>query len=359
MSWRLGTLVSEAWLNLRSSGIRSLLMLGMTAAALGALAFLELRDSGRAIDLSERYMAAGGYVAVVDGTGGRIDAGTCEALNNEAHVVGAGAIGRTELVSFGQAPNTLFSRVSVTPGLLAVWAPRSTVAQAELAGGLVIGPALSSEMGLAPGDFTSVEGEALRVAGVADVTQRNPIAARWAMAIAPPTGPAEQCWVELRPESYSAALLALPAWFARGGEAPAARPYTRQDEFSRDPAEEFAGRAQRNGWLVGGALVGVLFWLMAWFRRSELGLYMALGTPRTAVAFAQAMEGLVLTACAWSIGVVYAIAAHAALDRGFSVEQLTIAIRTSLSAALVTLALLPLGPLVIVRGNILELLKDR
>jgi hypothetical protein len=48
-----------------------------------------------------------------------------------------------------------------------------------------------------------------------------------------------------------------------------------------------------------------------------------------------------------------------ALDRSLDVDQAIIAARTSGSAALVALALLPLGPLILVRGSIVELLKDR
>ncbi len=360
MNWRLGSLLSEAWLNLRSGALRSLAILAIGAAILGSLAFLELRDSDRALDLAARYVATGGYVAVADGSGGRLDAAACEALNNESHVVAAGALRSTGLVSFAQAPNTLFSRVQMTPGLVRVWAPGSAVPDAELAHALVVGPALSSELGLQRGSFTRIEdGPPLRIAEVGAVEQRNPQASRWAMEFVPPTGRAEQCWVELRPGSYEAGLAALPAWFAVGGEGASVRPYTRQDEFSRDPAAEFAGRAQRDGWIAIGLLLAGLFWLIAWFRRSELGLYMAIGTPRMAVATMQAVEGSILLGAGWLVALVYAMAIHVALDRSLDVDQAIIAARTSGSAALVALALLPLGPLILVRGSILELLKDR
>ncbi len=359
MSWRFSSLLSEAWLNLRRGGLRSLAGLTIAAAILGAVAFLELHDSDRALHLAQRYVASGGYVAIADGSGGGVDAAACEALNNESHVVAAGALRSTGLVSFAQAPNTLFSRVLVTPGLIRAWAPGSTVAHAGLADGLVVGPALAAELGLEPDAFVEIGGTSMRVAAVADVERRNPLAARWAMEFVAPTGPAEQCWVEFRPGAYGPGLAALTAWFATGGEGPGVRPYTRREEFSRDPAAEFAGRAQRDGWIAAGAVVGAVFWLMAWFRRSELGLYMALGTPRPAVAFGQSIEGCVLVGAGWLLALVYAMAVHVAIDRPLEAEQAFIAARTSGSAALLALALLPLGPLVTVRGNILELLKDR
>lgn len=241
-----------------------------------------------------------------------------------------------------------------------MWAPGTRVPPEALANGFAAGPSLAKELGLREGSYTAVAGgEPVRMAAVLPVEQRNPQAARWFLDVQAPSGDAQQCWVEFEPGSFAAGQGALAARFADDGVGPAVRPYLRADQFTRNPLAEFASRPQKTGWIAAGALLGALFWLMTWFRRGELGLYLALGTPRTMVAFMQAAEGWVLVAAAEVAAVVYALAVCVALDRPLTFDQALVAARTSGSAALVALALIPLGPLVIVRGNILELLKDR
>ncbi|MGK2965149.1 MAG: hypothetical protein ACSLFM_06040, partial [Tepidiformaceae bacterium] len=205
-----------------------------------------------------------------------------------------------------------------------------------------------------------VVGEApLAVAAVVDTADRNPQVARWALDVEPPSGIAAQCWVEMTRETYPSGLAALPAWFTSGDEPPNVIPYRRTDEFARDPAAEFAGRPQRLGWMVAGAMVVAMAWLMTWFRRSELGLYLALGTPRSAVVALLAAESWLLVMPAAVAAWVYAVALSYALGWDPGWGEAFLAARTMGSAALVALFVMPLAPLVLVRGSIAELLKDR
>ncbi|MCK9517878.1 MAG: hypothetical protein M0R74_02445 [Dehalococcoidia bacterium] len=126
-----------------------------------------------------------------------------------------------------------------------------------------------------------------------------------------------------------------------------------------DPAAEFAARPQGRGWIGAGAALGAVGWLMTWFRRSELGLYLALGTSRGAVLFLLAAECWMLVGAASLIGFTYALAVDAALGHEPGLAAALLGARTSTLAALVTMVLFPLGSLLLVRGSIADLLKDR
>ncbi len=292
-------------------------------------------------------------------TGAGDSAARCEALNGQPGVVAAGGVFSPELATFETAPGVLFQRAAITEGALQVWAPG--LHQEGVAGrAMVVGLALAEEMGLRVGSFAIPEGEApALVTAVADVERRNPQVARWALELSPPAGGIEQCWVEFEPGAYEGGLAALPATFTSGDETAAARPYIRSDEFTRDPAAEWAARPQRNGWPLAAALVAGLFALTAWFRRSELGLYLAVGTPRSSLMAMLAVEALLVVGLGLALAVAYALAIDEALRHSPGLEDVRIVLRTVGSAALLALAVAPVAAVLVVRGSIAELLKDR
>ena len=360
MSWRTGPLLREAALNLQSGAIR-LAVAGITVfAVLLSLALLELRDANDILGFEQDYADAGGYVAVVrDSQQLVLDSSRCEALSRLSSVVAAGSLGEPGLVTFATAPGVLFPRVSATRGAFDVWAPGQPIRVAP-DGGLIAGAALAGELGIATGSFAQPSGEApLPVLAVVDTASRNPQIARWAFSLQPPLGGAKECWVEFNREAYEAGLSMLPAWFASGDRSAVANPYHRTDEFARNPEAEFAVRPQRWGWLIASAVMVAMAWLMTWFRRAELGLYLALGTPRAGVVFLLAAESWLLVGPAAAAAFLYALALCSAFHWDAGVDATFLAVRTMGSAALLALFLMPLAPLVLVRGTIADLLKDR
>lgn len=361
MAWRWRPLLAEALANVASAGIRTASIIVITASVFGAVAFLELRTAADLLGFVKALERSGGYVAIViPAEGSTVEAATCEALNQRSFVVSAGSLRSTELVSFTSAPGVLFQRARVSGGILGVWAPDTYVPPGDGGPSLVVGAALAEELGLRAGSYLRPEGDApARVLAVIDTEQRNPQSSRWAIDVAPPVGAVEACWVELDRDAYDAGIAALPAMFAGGEEPPIIRPYRRQDEFTRDPAAEFQARPQRLGWLAASGLVIATLWLTTWFRRSELGLYLALGTDRSTVAMMLAAEAAVVVAGAYLLGVSYAFAIDVALRHEPDYSTSLLAVRTSLSAALLALVLAPLGAFLFVRGTIADLLKDR
>lgn len=359
MSWRFGSLWREALANLRSNAIRSAVLGVVTAAMLGGLAFLELRDTAELRAFSERFRQSGGYVAIATAEGG-ISASRCAALDGRDGIIAAGAVRSRGQVTFATAPGVLFQSVELTPGTLRAWAPRSDVPLAETAGALLVGPALASELGVREGFVIHTEdGVAATIASVLDTGTRNPQSARWAIEVVPPGGTANDCWVEFEPGAYTGGLEMLAAYFTTGDREAAVRPYTRQDEFSRNPQEELERRPQKSGWPLASVLIAGVAWLGAWFRRAELGLYLALGTPRRLVFALQAFESWAITAVALVAGTLWAAAIHGWIETDVHFDSLRLAGWTPLQAALLAGILAPIGAAIMARGSVASLLKDR
>lgn len=360
MSWRPSALVREATLNILANGARSLVIVLLLGAAIGALAFLELGEANDLAAFRRDYAAAGGFVAVVVAHDDSLSAERCEGLHSWPGVVAAGSVRNTGTVSFTSAPGVLFQSAAVSPGILAVWRPGSYAAPALDGGSFIAGAALAKELGLVSGSFTARTGEQpALVQAVIDTTRRNPQAQRWALEVGPPAGSADECWVEFDRETHAAGFASLPAWFAAGTQEPVARPYLRADEFTRDPAREFADRPQRFGWLAVGGLAIALFVLMAWFRRAELGLYLALGTSRIQLLVLLALEAGILIVFAAGAAIPWAVALHSALGHSLPADHMRLALRAGVSGALLALALAPIAASLVARGDIAALLKER
>ena len=360
MSWRPRALAREAWLNVVTSPWRTSGLVLAMAAIFGGLVGLELGDANELTGFQESFVRSGGYVALgIPAEGDPGSAARCEALNDQPGVVAAGAVFAPELETLETAPGVLFQRAAGTEGALRVWDPRLRTVPA---GGreMVVGLALAREMGLRVGSWLIPGGEEpALVTGVADVERRNPQVARWVLEVAPPAGAIEQCWVEFEPGAYEGGLAALPAVFTIGDEGAVARPYIRRDEFTRDPASEWESRPQKDGWPLAAGLVAGLFGLTAWFRRSELGLYLAVGTPRSSLMAMLAVEALVVVGFALALATGYAFAIDEALRHAPGWDEAGIVLRTAGSAALLALAVAPVLGVLVVRGSIAELLKDR
>ncbi|MGE0598905.1 MAG: hypothetical protein AB7J35_03655 [Dehalococcoidia bacterium] len=357
MSWRIASLLHEGLANLEANLFRSLAMLGLCAASFGGLAFLELRQGMELTQFVRDYREGGAYVAIASVPGGGVSGSRCESLNNTAGVVAAGAWRGTGQDTFPMAPGVLFQAADVTGGLLRVWDTRHLLGTGV---GLVVGPAMASELGLRAGLIATFDdGEPVRVSAVGDFARRNPQAARWALSPVSPAGTFDECWVEFEPGAYEAGRDSLAARFAEGSADPAVRPYRRSDEFTRDPAAEWDSRPQKRGWIAAPLALFGLALVAGWFRRAEAGLYLSMGTRRAQLAMMAAAEYWPLVLAGWSLGFSYAVAIQTWRDTDPTGDVLWHAALTSGSAALVTLALLPWSAAIVARGSIASLLKDR
>lgn len=360
VSWQTPQLVREGLANLRANVFRSLLMGAVGAAAFGGLASLELQQGAGLEKFARDYAGSGGYVAVTGISGGQISAPRCESLNGEPGVVAAGAWRSVGQATFASAPGVLFQSIEATPHLLSVWDANLRTTGIEAEGGFVAGDALAKELGLVQGSALLLRNaEPARLAEIGRFAHKNPQAARWLISPVPPAGRFDECWVEFEPGAFSAGIALLPARLADASGEPATRPYRRSDEFKRDPAAEWAERPQRLGWIAVSLLMFGLALGGAWFRRAEYALYLAIGTGRLELAVMAAAEQWIVLAVAWGLGVAYAIALAAMLGQQLSAQVAVAAVFTPASAALLAAAALLWCPVLVARGSIAGLLKDR
>ncbi len=357
MTWRAASLVYEGLANLRANAFRSLLLVGISAATFGGLALLELRQGLELVRFARDYRDGGAFVVIASASGGGVSGARCDSLNNEPGVVAAGAWRSTGQSTFAGAPGVLFQAADVTSGLFRIWDTRQSLGVGP---GVVAGPAAASEVGLRPGLIaTFVAEEAVRVSGIVNSARRVPQIARWVLSPVPPERNFDECWVEFEPGAYEGGPAALGARLAEGSLEPTVRPLRRSDEFTRDPAAEWASRPQKLGWLgvsillFGFALVG------AWFRRSEAGLYLAMGTRRAQLAVMAAAESWPAVIAGWSLGFTCAVGAARLGTGAPTVDWALRSAVTSGSAALIAVALVPWAPPLVARGSIASLLKDR
>lgn len=357
MTWRTLELVREGLGNLRSNAFRSLALAILAAAALGGLAFMELRQAAELTQFARDYQAGGAYVAIASVPGGGLSGARCQSLNGVAGVRAAGAMRGTGTVTFPSAPGVLFQSADVTPGVLGVWAPG---VPGPSGAGILAGSALATELGIRAGLVARVDANGpVLFSNVYDFSRRNPQAARWALSPVPASDGFDECWVEFSPGAYAAGREMLAARFAEASADPVVRPYRRSDEFTRDPATEWDGRPQKQGWLAVPVVLLGLALVSAWFRRSESALYLAMGTQRVQLAVMATAEQWPLLALGWALGVTFAIGVQASISQPPTPDAVIAAIATSGMAALLALATLPWAAALVARGSIATMLKDR
>lgn len=361
MNWRARALAGEAVRNFAVTPLRSLMLVGLFASMLGSLTLAELVFSDDLIAFSRQYERSGGYMAVAKADSG-IDASTCERLNDRPEIVAAGAPMTSGRAKLQTAPGVSISTREVTQGLLFVWDP-SLRARGTGAMNAAVGSALAEELSLDAGTLIHPEGsEPFGVDAVVDTEDRSPNATRTLFTVSVPTGRATECWAEFEPEAFDAALEYMQTVFDDGSPQISERltvvPWIDLDEFARDPVEELADRPHRYGWMLVAGFAALVAWLMIWFRRSELGLYRALGTGRLALLVLVQVEILVVVLLALPIGAA-AAAVHAAGGATPTLSQSLLAARSAAMAAAAMMVLAPLAALLVGRKALLSLLKDR
>lgn len=358
MSWKLRSVAGEAVRNFLSAPIRSVGLLCLFASLIGSLAMAELAFTGGLINFTKQYEQSGGYVVVASSDGG-LSAARCEGLNSRPEIVAAGGVVETGSEYLATAPATIISTASVTSGLLAVLDPTAQHG-AITSEGTAMGQALATELSLNAGTWINLDRVGpMPIGAVVDTEDRNPYVSRTLFAIAPSTGAVDECWVEFRPGAFNAALPYVQTLFSDAGSELSVRPWILLDEFSRNPTVDLANRTQRLAWILIAVLASLMAWLMIWFRRSELGLYRALGTARSAVSLLVQIEFAFVVALALPIGIAWATFIQTMIGSAPTTGQLLLSVRSATMAAAASVAIAPLAALGVGGHALLELLKDR
>ncbi len=330
-------------------------MFALVAAVVG---WVELKTSEELLTFGRRFIESGGYVAIVASPDG-LPADRCERQASKPGVVAAGGFRLLDPSDTITSPGTPFRRAAITDGILDVWLSDERPTQAQVAGRWILGAAAADELGLKPGRLLVAGSAGGPVGAVIDTSMRNPEASRWLMTITPPLGLVSNCWIEFSPGALEGGIEGLWAEFAGASDLSVTR-YRTLGDFSRNPIGELATRPQANAWIVIGGVLGAVAWLTSWFRRSELGLYRALGTSAPEIALMLAIETIVVVISASFLGLIWSVAGfEATRPQSVSLDQILIAARNVGSAALLGILLSPVPAFMLGRTPVAHLLKDR
>lgn len=320
------------------------------------------------VEGEKAWIDAGGYVFVVtgarqDGMQNPVPADVCDRLARVDGIDGSFALTRGDANgSLSYIPGGRASIYAVSSGV------STFLGVAPAANGIVIGTlGFAERTGAHDGDvvrvtqrasFSAPAGESdpltLRVADSAVMGEEFDGAMLMPSQL---TGTADTCYVRTDAAHHSAVEAALPSYLAYNGLPAIPNPRLFESDFTVDYTHAYEDRQLRYLWVATAALLGLLWAMLQWFRRSHVAIYATFGMRAPSRLMAQASEwgvvALVGLLVGWSLGVVGAVAMGARVEQALT--QVTAHALLTVLGASIVVVLLGLRP----TGTLLNALKDR
>lgn len=361
-SWRLGMLIREVGLNIRSDQARLSILFVLTTGLIAAAALGQAASTNRLLQGDRAERQAGRDILVISSSGPNpgVDAAACERLANQRAVIASGSDFGTRLRELGRYPGNRVAVAEGTYGLLQVLDYDESARLAASAGlrSAISGNELREPYGIVPGAVVTVvvDREALDFSVVASTASlpRDTDAGRSLLVVVPPVGLAVRCLVVVQrgaiPYLDDGGLLAL----ADFGEEPlSVTPLLSARPDADNAVTPFSGLGT-----YAYALGVVLLWEMVRLsRRGDAALYRSLGTSRWQLALMASAEYLLILTLAVATGVCIC-ALQVARARWYR-EVLDDAIFTAIFTGLLALGMRVPLTLIGYGGDILRDLKDR
>ena len=294
---RASSVVSEAWRNLISGTTRAGLFALVFIAAVGALAWVDVRSVVGIVEGADQFRAEGATVQVLK-SDSNIDGRRCDALSGTGALSTAGAVRQGTPIRILAMPASQITVMEVTPGLMAmlptIAQPMQTTTDDQA--GVWLSADLATVLGATPGRVvqTSV-GEAM-VAGV--YTWPDDGRARdlgyAVIAPVPADGAFSQCWTEIWPTdpnlqglSYVSLSSSDPGVQATLGQLNTSLGTT------YDAASLLSARLTRQAPLAGIVIGVVAGYVSIRIRRLEIASNLHARLPRTDLVWQHLLEALV------------------------------------------------------------------
>ncbi len=368
-AWPLGLSAREGVATARTGRWTSLLMVVAVAWLIAAPGVTDAVAVTRLIESERAWIDAGGYVFVV--TGGREAGGTaapvpaavCDSLSRVDGIEDSFALTRTGARgSVGHVPGGQATIYDVSGGVL-----RFLRLDADPRGVVIATAGFAERTGVADGDPVTV---VTRAGSGAAAETSDPLTARvvdaailgeeYDGALLMPanlTGTAGACFVRTDAAHHAAVEAALPAILSHDGRSAIPNPRLFASEFTVDYTTAFEDRPLRWLWAPGAALLGLLWAMLQWFRRSQVAIYATFGMRAPSRLVMQVSEWAVLAGVGalfgWAIGVTGALALGARSTQALALTSAHAAL--TLIGATLLVILLGLRP----TGTLLNALKDR
>ena len=365
--WPLGLSAREGVATARTGRWTSLLLTVAVAWTVAAGA-ADAVNVTRLVEGEKAWIDAGGYVFVV--TGARTDqqqnpipAAVCDRLAAIDGIDGSFALTRGDANgSLSYIPGGRASIYAVSAGVA------TFLGVPPAATGIVIGTlGFADRTGAHDGDVVRV---VQRASFSAPAAESDPLTLRIAdsavmgeefdgamLMPARLTGTADACYVRTDAAHHAAVEAALPSYLAYNGQPAIPNPRLFESEFTVDYTHAYEDRQLRWLWVPCAALLGLLWGMLQWFRRSHVAIYATFGMQAPSRLTMQASEWGVLAGLGllwgWAIGVVGAVALGARVTQALA--QVTAHALLVVLGASVIVVVLGLRP----TGTLLSALKDR
>lgn len=109
----------------------------------------------------------------------------------------------------------------------------------------------------------------------------------WVLEAVPPGGTIAECWVEFTPGAGPTADV-IAAWLRTSSQPIVVTSLLEDDRLRQSPGAQYLARPTRLAWLAAGAVLGLGYAVVLWFRRAEVALYRTVGMSRPATALVHA-----------------------------------------------------------------------
>jgi hypothetical protein len=365
--WPLGLSAREGVATARNGRWTSLLLMVAVAWTVAAGA-ADAVNVSNLVEGEKEWIDAGGYVFVVtgarqEGVTNPVPAAVCDRLARIDGIDGSFALSRGDANgSLSYIPGGRASIYSVSAGAA------SFLGVAQAPTGVVIGTlGFAERTGAHDGDVVRVVQRASISAAAAE---SDPLTLRIAdsavmgeefdgamLMPAQLTGTADTCYVRTDAAHHSAVEAALPSYLAYNGLPAIPNPRLFESDFTVNYTHAYEDRQLRWLWVPCAALLGLLWAMLQWFRRSHVAIYATFGMRAPSRLAAQAAEWGVLAGMGvlwgWALGVVGALALGARAEQALT--QVTAHALLVVLGASVIVVLLGLRP----TGTLLNALKDR
>ncbi len=359
--------VDEARRQRWSMPARRLTITAVTLVAVVGLMMAELVSVGALIERNRTEVDAGRDVQLVRSAAsdspGVVSGPACEALTATIGVAASGSLRTMAPAEVSALPGVGFQRAAISPGLLEVLddeliADRSLAADARH-DAVYVGATTARELGLATGNIVSIDGESdtSRVVGVLD-GPRSERFSRWILYETAAVDSMGECWIEFE-SNTSREGNALASALLPGPDPLVSARMLDWGALTAYPYEELELRWERLIWLPVGIVVGLLFGLTLWFRRTDVALVRALGFTRIETALMFSVEVALSVCVATLAGVVITAALAGWSDLTVSSESLLVALRSVIAAIGIVLANVMTTSWLLAGRSLADGLKDR
>ncbi|QSB13659.1 hypothetical protein JQS43_19070 [Natronosporangium hydrolyticum] len=317
----------------------------------------------------QRFLDAGGDVLIVendrrDGSGpSGVPAAACTALNESATV---SAVALTRLPQPAAPRHARGGDVPVFAASGDLWGLLGATASPERHG--ILPTTLADQLGVADGGWLALEpspgtlGERLPLAPIrVTVADMSPLGDALTGVLLPTTPVADPiadaCVVRTDLATLDTLRATVPAHLQLGADPPTVRDRLWTGEFTADPAADLAQRPLQWAWAATGPLLGLVWLLLRWMRRSEDALYATMGADATSRLVIRGTEWGVIACLGGLWAVTGGVIGALLLSSAFPIALAYVA-RHTVAALLVATAVVLVGQVRRPRSLLADL-KDR